>query len=192
MKTATQNLENDHVYILQLTDVMEAMAGQKSDNATHIENVIGLIKGFADGFHHAKEENLLFPLLVKKGYSTQHGPIAVMLDDHDMGRSYVRGMAEGLDDLKSRRDGALEKVYANMKGYVDLLRNHIAKENNVLFRMADNVLSEQEQQDLLGEFAKIEKDSKYGFIVTESIRSIEKLSKAYNCPIKEHDSMSYS
>ena len=42
-----------------------------------------------------------------------------------------------------------------MRGYIVLLRNHIAKENNVLFRMADNVLSEEEQQELFKNLQKL-------------------------------------
>ena len=44
-----------------------------------------------------------------------------------------------------------------MSGYAELLNNHITKENNILFRMADNVLSDAEQENLLREFESIEK-----------------------------------
>ena len=85
MNTATQNLENDHVNILRLIDVMEKMVMVKSSNIEHFEKVVNLIKSYADGFHHAKEENLLFPMMIKKGFSKEQGPIAVMLHDHTEG-----------------------------------------------------------------------------------------------------------
>ena len=65
MNTATKNLENDHVNILRLIDVMEKMILVKSKNIEHFENTVSLIKSYADGLHHSKEENLLFPLMVK-------------------------------------------------------------------------------------------------------------------------------
>ena len=86
MKTATQNLENDHENILQLIEVMSNMAKVKSGSADDIETVINIIRNYADGFHHAKEENLLFPAMVEKGFSLEQGPVAVMLHDHDLGR----------------------------------------------------------------------------------------------------------
>jgi hemerythrin-like domain-containing protein len=46
-----------------------------------------------------------------------------------------------------------------MNSYIELLRNHIEKENNVLFRMADNVLSESDHHTLLGKFA--DEENKY-------------------------------
>ena len=93
MNTATINLENDHVNILRLIDVMEKMLLVKSKNTDQFEKTVSLIKSYADGLHHAKEENLLFPLMVKRGFSGEQGPIAVMLHDHAEGRDYVKGMA---------------------------------------------------------------------------------------------------
>ena len=145
MKTATKNLENDHVNILRLIDVMEKMILVKSTNTEHFEKTVSLIKSYADGLHHAKEENLLFPLMGKRGFSIDQSPIAVMLHDHVQGRDFVKGMIEGIAEYKTGNQTALSKIYENMQGYIILLRSHIAKENNVLFRMADNALSENDQ-----------------------------------------------
>ncbi len=41
-------------------------------------------------------------------------------------------------------------------GYTALLRSHIAKENDVLFVMADRMLSESDQANLLAAFEKVE------------------------------------
>jgi hemerythrin-like domain-containing protein len=179
MNTATKNLENDHVNILRLIDVMEKMILVKSKNTEHFEKTVRLIMSYADGLHHAKEENLLFPLMVKRGFSSEQGPIAVMLHDHAEGRDYVKGMTEGIAGYKIGNDSALAKIYENMQGYIILLRNHIAKENNVLFRMADNALSENDQQELLEEFAKVENDGVCGGILKDCITAIEKLESAY-------------
>jgi hemerythrin-like domain-containing protein len=179
MNTATKNLENDHVNILRLIDVMEKMLLVKSVNTDHFEKTVSLIKSYADGLHHAKEENLLFPLMVKRGFSSEQGPIAVMLHDHAEGRNYVKGMAEGISGYKTGNEAALAKIYENMQGYIILLRNHIAKENNVLFRMADNALSENDQQELLEEFSKVENEGICGGAIKDCITAIEKLESAY-------------
>jgi len=111
MNTATKNLENDHVNILRLIDVMEKMILAKSTNTEHFEKTVSLIKSYADGLHHAKEENLLFPLMVKRGFSSEQGPIAVMLHDHAEGRDYVKGMTEGIAGYKMGNESALSKLY---------------------------------------------------------------------------------
>jgi len=179
MNTATKKLENDHVNILRLIDIMEKMILVKSTNTVHFEKTVSLIKSYADDFHHAKEETLLFPMMVKKGYSIEQGPIAVMLHDHVQGRNYVKSMTDGIESYKKGNEAALSKIYENMQGYIILLRSHIAKENNVLFRMADNALSENDQQELLEEFAKIEKKGVCGGVLTDCITAIDKLESAY-------------
>jgi hemerythrin-like domain-containing protein len=179
MITATKNLENDHVYILRLIDVMEKIVRTSHSEVNNLETVVNLIRNYADAFHHAKEENLLFPLMATKGFSKEQGPIAVMLHDHLQGRNFVKAMSEEIETFKMGHKAALSKIYKNMEGYIELLRAHIAKENNVLFRMADNVLSEKEQQDLLTEFAKVEKSNFGGGILDSYISEIEKLEAVF-------------
>jgi len=179
MTTATKNLENDHVNILRLIDVMEVMVERSTTDITHIETAVNLIKNFADGFHHAKEEYLLFPKMATKGFSMENGPIAVMLHDHTEGRNYVKGMSVAIENYKNGDLKAIDSIYSNMNGYGELLRAHIGKENNILFRMADNILSTDEQQALVDEFARIELESYSNNKIQEFIATIEELEGIY-------------
>lgn len=178
MHTATRNLENDHVYILRLIDLMEKMVINCTTEYKHMEMVVQLIKNYADGFHHAKEEQLLFPLLVKKGFSNEHGPVSVMLHEHVEGRQFVKKMSDGLVIYNSGDTSALPIIYENMQGYIDLLRAHIGKENNVLFVMANKALSDNDQAELLDKFITIEKNYEHGR-VDEFILDIEGLEACY-------------
>jgi hemerythrin-like domain-containing protein len=179
MKTATENLENDHVYIIRLTEVMQKMAGVGSPDPSHIESVIAIIRNFADGIHHAKEENLLFPKLGEKGLSPNQGPVAVMLHEHTEGRNFVKGMAENLSLYRNGNLEAAKEISINLAGYASLLHDHIAKENNILFRMADNVLSAQEQSDLLLDFEKVEANLEEGKRPEDYIKKIGELEAIY-------------
>ena len=184
MNTATQNLENDHVYIIRLIDVMEKMVLNCATDTAHLELVVNLIKTYADGFHHAKEEQVLFPLLEEKGFSKVHGPVAVMLHEHVEGREFVKGISQRIDVYKAGNVSALPEIYQYMQGYVDLLREHINKENNVLFKLADKALSSDEQLELLNKFGSIEKqyDSEQ---IAASILEIEGLEAFYMEDVKE-------
>ena len=184
MNTATQNLENDHVYIIRLLDVMEKMVLNCATDTAHMEMVVNLIKTYADGFHHAKEEKVLFPLLVEKGFSNEQGPVSVMLHEHVEGREFVKGISERIDVYKAGNVSALPEIYHYMQGYADLLKAHIGKENNVLFRMADKALSSDEQLELLNKFGSIEKqfDSEK---IAMSILEIEGLEAFYMEDVKE-------
>ena len=179
MKTATKNLEDDHIYVLKLTDVMKAVTLSEKSDIEHIESIIDIIKNFADGLHHAKEENLFFPALEKKGFSAQQGPVAVMLHEHVQGRNFVKGMSDNLEQFKNGNKAALTGIYQNMLGYADLLVNHISKENNILFRMADKVFSDVEQEDLLEQFEKIEQNRSAGNRANDYINRINVLALFY-------------
>lgn len=169
IKSATKNLEDDHIYILQLTDVIEKITGTASPDITHMDSIVEIIRDFADGIHHAKEEHVFFPLLSQRGFSLQNGPVAVMLNEHVAGRNFVKGMAESIESYKAGNGESLARIFLNMRGYSELLRSHIAKENNVLFRMADRVLSDSDQKDLTERFSSEEKNSSY---YIDKIRSL--------------------
>jgi hemerythrin-like domain-containing protein len=156
---ATENLENDHVYILRLTDIMEHITENNSPDIQHLDNIVAIIKNFADGIHHAKEEKFFFPALAKKGFPPTQGPVAVMLNEHEAGRNIVKGISGNLALYKNGHKEALKDMYFNMIEYAKLLRAHISKENNILFKMADNALTQSEQEALLENFKNEEKAS---------------------------------
>jgi hemerythrin-like domain-containing protein len=179
MKTATGNLEEDHIHILKLTEVMRSVTKSESPDIKHIEKIVVIIRNYADGLHHAKEESLLFPALGSKGFSPVQGPVAVMLHEHEQGRIFVKGIIDNLESFKKGNVRARDEIYRNMTGYAELLTNHIAKENNVLFRLADKALSDEEQENLLLEFRKTEADQSAGTTVDDYIDQITTLAGFY-------------
>lgn len=179
MKTATQNLENDHVYILQLTDVMEQVTKSEATDINHFKTVVGIIQNYADGLHHKKEEDLLFPLFEQRNTGGHCGPVQVMLMEHEQGREYVKGMIENISLFENGDEAARQMIYQNLMGYAGLLRDHIYKENNILFRMADNIFSEDDQNMLLDKFGEIESAAENGAKIKDFVVAIEKLAKAY-------------
>jgi len=179
MNTATKDLENDHVHILRLTDVMEKITKTDAPDYSDLEAVVFLIRNYADGVHHEKEEKILFPALEDKGFSSRQGPVAVMLSEHVQGRNFVKEMEKFIDLYKKNDLQALEQVFVNMTGYVNLLRNHISKENNILFRMADKVLSEDDHKTLLDLYEGVTPATENGGGIPEYISDIEKLENKY-------------
>jgi hemerythrin-like domain-containing protein len=179
MKTATKNLEDDHVHILRLINVMEHITHSENPDINHLESIVDIIRNFADGLHHAKEENMFFPFLEGKGFSAVQGPLAVMLHEHMQGRNFVKGISDNITSFKSGNKSSVREIYKNMAGYAELLRNHISKENNILFRMADKALSDIEQQNLLAQFDTVEKNRLAGTRVTDYIERIKTLASFY-------------
>lgn len=150
MRNPTDVLRDEHRVILQALDVLERAIGRQSQGAPIADgwwaDAVAWLRAFADRNHHAKEEQSLFPAMVKAGVPSEGGPIAVMLDEHAQGRALIAAIADGV--------GAARVVAA--RDYVNLLRAHIDKENGVLFPLADAVIDEGLMQTVRREFEAVE------------------------------------
>src|SRR3990167_7298758 len=150
--TSTEQLRNEHQAVLLALDILEKIcrkleAKEKVD-PKHQEEILEFIKIFVDKCHHGKEEDLLFPAMEEVGIPKEEGPIGMMLMEHDVGRSYVKGMSENIPNP--------EKFIGDARGYIELLKQHIEKENNILYQMADSNISQTKDGELLKEFDKLE------------------------------------
>ncbi len=111
--------------------------------------VIDFSKNFTDVCHHSKEEKSLFPALEKAGMPTNMGPIAMMLIDHQRSREIGVEMEESAKEYLS--SGSSAKLISDMTDYVEHITEHLWKENNKLFMMAEarlQYVSEQVDEEL--------------------------------------------
>jgi hemerythrin-like domain-containing protein len=159
---ATDELSAEHRVIERVLGSLEAMArrltsGQKVRPQFFLE-AADFIKNFADGCHHRKEEGILFIKMVECGMPKEHGPIAVMLAEHEQGRAFTRGMREAAERLAAGDGTALAALVQNAQGYAGLLRQHISKEDQVLFPMADRVIPAAEHAAVHEAFQHVEHD----------------------------------
>jgi hemerythrin-like domain-containing protein len=97
--------------------------------------VIDFSKNFTDICHHSKEENSLFPALEKAGMPRNMGPIAMMLMDHERAREIAKNMEESAKEYFE--SGNSTNLVNHMKQYVEHITEHLWKENNRLFMMAE-------------------------------------------------------
>jgi hemerythrin-like domain-containing protein len=158
----TEVLMQEHRVIEQVLDCLDAMArnadaGQPLDRED-ASQVIDFFSNFADRCHHGKEENCLFPMLEKKGFSPEQGPTAVMVSEHETGRKHVRSMSEAIEAAAAGDAAATNVFVSHACAFVTLLREHIKKEDHCLFQMADQSLTEQEQAQVMDSFNKVEHD----------------------------------
>ena len=155
MSKAIADLNNDHEAILSAIQVMGRMvAAMETTTPVDIKELhdfIGFLKEFADKCHHGKEEGLLFPAMIAAGVPQEGGPISAMLADHTQGRKFIQDMEESISTSVD-----LAKFAQAEKGYAHLLRNHIQKENWVLFPMAEDVLTEPQLDKLYEGFEEHE------------------------------------
>ena len=82
----------------------------------------------------------------------------MMLAEHDIGRRHVRELAEALACLKGGDGRAVAGIRKEGSEYRELLRGHIDKENNILYPIADKLLSKADDARMVERFEEIERE----------------------------------
>jgi hemerythrin-like domain-containing protein len=162
MLRPTEILSAEHRVIEQVLDCLEKI-GERSASSGKLDvesarTALRVLRTFADQCHHGKEELRLFPMLARRGLPMHVGPVAVMVEEHEIGRGEIRKMSAALDDAARGEAGAAQAFAEAAASYVELLRDHIAKEDNILFPMAESVMRDEDRAELLASFESMEHD----------------------------------
>lgn len=159
---AISELLEEHEAIRKMLGVLGVVAARlEAGEQVPEEDLRGIgefFSVFADKCHHGKEEEALFPVLEQAGIPRDNGPIGVMLYEHTLGRSLVARIKASLDGCLAGELGARAEFASAAHEYIALLDNHISKENNVLFPMAEDRLTPEQDAELTAAFATLEED----------------------------------
>jgi hemerythrin-like domain-containing protein len=169
-----KKLVDEHVlikrWIALIPAVVENFDLESEAGRQLILDGIDMIRSYADRYHHAKEEDILF-----KYFDDNSQILQVMYADHTTGRGHVKAMLEALD----RRDNAA--LGEHLMAYRDLLTEHIKKEDEILFPWMDRNLSIPQVDELLSKFDEV--DQQMGFSTEKYENFIQMLEiKFYQLP----------
>ncbi|MHC4101768.1 MAG: hemerythrin domain-containing protein [Planctomycetota bacterium] len=162
---ATRCLRDEHQVILKVLDCFDLALQQARAGGTASREVfepfLEFFRGFADKCHHCKEEDRLFPCMEARGIPREGGPIGVMLLEHQQGRQRVRAMADELDSADGGDAVSIERVLDQGQAFLELLRGHINKEDNILFNMADQLIQGGDLTQLTEGYETAENEAGY-------------------------------
>jgi hemerythrin-like domain-containing protein len=166
-KDVTRKLVDEHRLILRMLAVLERQAdltaGGSWPGYGFYLQAVDFIRNYADRFHHAKEEDILFEALVANGMPRQNSPVAAMLMEHDLGRAFVKGMESAATAALGGETGQNTVIAENARGYLNLLREHIGREDDILYPLAERVLPEDMRDAILDGYRLAEERSPTGF-----------------------------
>ena len=175
-------LVKEHDSILKVIEITQTILNTNDKSTVkldHVEQIIDFIKNFADKYHHLKEEDVLFMEMEKHGMPREGGPIAVMLHEHDEGRNYIKHAVEAIGKLKLGDDSAFEQLSKNLLNYCTLLTNHIGKENNILYPMADRLLPADIKSAMTDNFEKTNLTTINNEYHDKYLKMVDELSSIY-------------
>ena len=145
-----QALVDEHqVILLAIAQIPAAVAALGRDGGEPqrqtIRDLVDFIREFADRYHHAKEEEILF------GYFDGNAEIIqAMRAEHDIGRSHVRAAAEAVEA------GDRAAVRQRLTAYGALLTEHIRKEDEILYPWMNRQLTDSQVGRLFAQFQEVD------------------------------------
>lgn len=159
-KNITQALVDEHRLILRMITLLErnaalTAAGGYSNWKFYLDGV-DFIRNYADRFHHAKEEDVLFEALVKNGMPRENSPIAAMLMEHDQGRIFVMALETAALEAQDGGTGREQRIANSALSYATLLREHISKEDEILYPLAERVIPDTMREGIIAGYAAAE------------------------------------
>ncbi len=124
-----------------------------------IESVARYIDGEM-AIHHQKEEDCLFPFL-KEFFTPENLRIDARIADHEDLNIMNTKFKQSLSECRDLESGKGATFAAQMlRGYglyiVHLIREHLLKEDHILFLVAEEYLTADQEAEILERFAAIE------------------------------------
>lgn len=185
-------LMEEHDIVLQVLNALEALA-QAAEAGPGVDPrqarlMVEFFRGFTDTRHHGKEERHLFPALAVHGLTSQQGPVAVMLGEHAQGREQLRLIEEAISAVEAGVVDSPARLAKLARSFVRLMRDHIDKENQVLFPMAAHLLSAAEQEQLLAAFTAVKHEELGAGVQEKYVRLADELALYYGVAKAERPS----
>jgi hemerythrin-like domain-containing protein len=155
-----EDLHEDHELITRMITVLEALnaglADRRADAAVDLREAIRFVRGFADKCHHGKEERALFPLIAGKNATVARMPVRILTSEHEAGRILISRLENSLSGLEAGDERATAEASEAITLYTTMLRKHIAKEEDIVFPLAQTMITDGEAAALEEQFTAIE------------------------------------
>ena len=166
MVKALEDLRHEHRLIERVLAVLERVTQQlecgDAVSPDTLAQALVFVRGFADGCHHAKEEQGLFPVLAAKSPTIEGGPVKVLSADHEAGRKLMRDLERGIEAMRAGKPEGREEARKALTTYTHMLHRHIAKEEEILFPLSEGLLTDEEAKQLDAHFERVEEQAGAG------------------------------
>lgn len=117
-----------------------------------VSGLITFFREFADQYHHHKEEEILFPEMIKANELLESGVILEMFENH----GDFRELISEIELLTKNKN--YQKAQDKLEEYVNSLIDHIAVENEEVFEIAKTLFSDSELEKIYFKFKDIDNE----------------------------------
>ena len=143
-KNPLEILRNEHNIVLKVLNNLET--DLEARNISQAKKSIELLEKEFNRHSLNKEEKILFPE-IEKFMPRENGPTGMMIIEH-------KDLTESIKKFKQINNS--ENLNETGSYIINLLREHIDKENNMLFMMAEMHLDNKQKEIILKKFKEID------------------------------------
>jgi hemerythrin-like domain-containing protein len=158
----TDTLAKEHALVILVTKAAEQEVRYMHDTGEYrpdvVDELVDFFQYFTEACHDPKEENLLFARLRARGLPADSGLLAEFYREHAEFHSRLRDIEHWLRTMKTTGEGEVPALAAHLDGYLKLMRSHVAREEELLFPLAEELLTDEDQEELARGFDSIECD----------------------------------
>jgi len=135
-----------------INNISDCIKDKKVFYTNDVEKIIDFFSVYVDKCHRSKEEVYFRALLLNK-YPTES--IGLIINEHSMGKGYLDEIMSCIVTCKLGSSFSCERIADCIINYVELIQNHIQKEENDYFSIANKALTEEAQSEMSKQFRLI-------------------------------------
>ena len=139
--SVTHALRHEHRVIERVLRALEGVCFRLAcEEVVPIEplaEMVDFVSRYVDAYHHAKEENALFPALQEKGIIREGGPLGAIEHEHEIERRLINELSFAVKGLKTGNDVSRQVFIEGARNYMVHLTAHMQQEEAILFRLAE-------------------------------------------------------
>ncbi len=155
-------LEAEHRLVLEVADAADKECARIDATGTVrpdlAGDIIGFFRYFNDGLHDPKEEDLLIARCHRRGMTEEDEPLEQLIGEHEWCRGKLDALEQSLGMLDPGDRTAASVFAERLREYVDVIRCHIAVEEEVFFDTAQHYLTGNDRRELTEEFEAVHWD----------------------------------
>lgn len=176
-------LISEHDTLLRALDVLKRELNKVVNNKHQTRLLYCLIDfliTFGNELHNRKEDEILFPVMLKYKEVDLH-QINIDRIEHETGKDTLLSLFDEIGELK-KRTPTYRKVY-KQKGndYIKYKFDHIWKENDIIFNLGREVISDEENAQIVKGFGIVDQSIQNGKYTMKSLSMLENLELG-QCP----------
>lgn len=153
------DIQSDHVAMSIILNAMESRAHEIRENGKvdffRIGQILDFLHNYTDNLHYAKEERILFPAVMDASKPWISKTINKLIHEHALAREYIKEIDKYLHECLTGNTDALQELASIMLKYVELEKNHIKVEDDIVMPLFKHLLDSQKMYGYKFEFKEL-------------------------------------